>query len=172
MIEIRGHGRGGQGIVTGMQLLAMAAFNDGKFSQAFGSFGPERRGAPVKAFCRIDKKFILLRTHVYEPDYVIVLDDALPNITKGLKKNGVVIVNSSKAKKYKNYKTYSIDATKIALDVLGKPIVNTAMLGAFARATRMITKKSLIKAINERFSKKLAKKNTNVAKKAYNEMKV
>ena len=118
MIEIRIHGRGGQGSVTASEVLAIAAFKEGKFSQAFPSFGPERTGAPVEAYCRINNEFIKIRTKVYEPDYLLVLDDSLLNvvdITKGLNKKGIIIINSEQ-KPELNFKTYSIDATKIAVN--------------------------------------------------------
>lgn len=174
MIEIRIHGRGGQGAVTASELLAVSAFKDGKFSQAFPSFGPERTGAPVEAYCRIDNQFISIRTHVYDPDYLLVLDESLlsvVDITKGLKKSGVIIINSEKKSSLK-FKTYTINATKIALDVLGKPIVNTAMLGAFAKASRLVSLKSIEEAIKERFPAELAKKNIEAIKQAYDETKV
>lgn len=174
MIEIRIHGRGGQGAVTASEALAVAAFKDGKFSQAFPSFGPERTGAPVEAYCRIDDRFISIRTHVYEPDYIIVLDESLLSvidITKGLKKGGVIVINSEKKPKV-NFRTYSIDATRIALDFLGKPIVNTAMLGAFAKATKLISMKSIEEAIKERFSGEIAAKNIEAIRRAYKETKL
>jgi pyruvate ferredoxin oxidoreductase gamma subunit len=174
MIEIRIHGRGGQGAVTASELLAVSAFKDGKFSQAFPSFGPERTGAPVEAYCRIDDRFISIRTHVYEPDYLLVLDESLlsvVDITNGLKKNGIIIINSEKKPDLK-FKTYTINATKIALDLLGRPIVNTAMLGSFAKASKLISLKSIEEAIKERFSPDLAKKNIEAIKRAYNETKI
>lgn len=174
MIEIRLHGRGGQGAVTASEILAIAAFKEGKFSQAFPSFGPERTGAPVEAYCRMDEKFINLRTHIYEPDFLLVLDDSLlktVDITHGLKKAGTVIINSEQDPKL-NYKTYHIDATKIAMDILKKPIVNTAMLGAFAKATRLVSLKSIEKAMKEKFSGSMLEKNLKAIERAYNETKV
>jgi len=174
MIEIRIHGKGGQGAVTAAEILAIAAFHDGKFSQAFPSFGPERSGAPVESYCRIDDKFINLRTHVYEPDYLIILDDSLllaVDVTKGLKRDGIIVINSAEKTK-SDFRIFSIDATKIALDILGKPIVNTAMLGAFVKATRLITMKSLEEALKEKFSGALLEKNIQTVKKSYDETKV
>jgi len=173
MIEIRIHGRGGQGAVTASEILAIASFRDGKFSQAFPSFGPERSGAPVEAYCRIDKKFINLRTHVYEPDILLVLDASLiknVDITKGLKKNGTVVINSEKKPRL-FYKSYNIDATKIAIDTIGKPIVNTAMLGAFAKATGLVSIKSIEEALKEKFSGSILEKNLQAVRKAYDEVK-
>ena len=182
MIEIRIHGRGGQGAVTASEVLAIAAFKDGKYSQAFPSFGPERSGAPVESYCRIDEKFINLRTHAYDPNYLVVLDPSLMNaidVTKGLRDDGVLIINSDKKIKVKNYKVFNVNASKIALDILGKPIVNTAMLGAFAKVTKKLkddkkssfctSLKSLEEAIKERFPKELAEKNVLIIRKAYEE---
>lgn len=172
MIEIRIHGRGGQGSVTLAELLAVAAFKDGKFSQAFPKFGPERSGAPVEAYCRIDDKFITIRTQIYEPDYLIVLDDSvLNNALHGLKKSGSIIMNSSKKPKL-NFKIYIVDATKIALEILGKPIVNTAMLGAFAKVTKFITLKSIGEAVRERFQGELAENNLALVRRVYDEVRI
>lgn len=157
MIEIRIHGRGGQGAVTTASLLAIAAFHDNKYSQAFPSFGPERGGSPVIALARIDDKEINLRSNVYEPDILIVLDASLVkdvDVTKGLKKNGIIIINTKKKKKIKNFKTYSVDATSIALKIIGKPIVNTALLGAFSKITGIISLNAFEKAIEEYFKNK------------------
>lgn len=157
MIEIRIHGRGGQGSVTTASLLAIAAFHDNKYSQAFPSFGPERGGSPVIALARISNKKINLRSNVYEPDILIVLDPSLVkdvDVTKGLKKKSIIIVNSQKKIKIKNFKTHTIDATGLALKILGKPIINTALLGAFSKITKIISLKSLEKAIEEYFQNK------------------
>ncbi|WP_456471858.1 pyruvate ferredoxin oxidoreductase subunit gamma [Methanocaldococcus sp.] len=173
MIEIRFHGRGGQGAVTAAQILAKAAFYDGKYCQAFPFFGVERRGAPVRAFTRIDDKKILIRSQIYEPDYVIVQDPTLldsVNVLEGLKKDGAVIINTVKDDLNLSYKTYTIDATGIALEVLGVPIVNTAMVGAFAGATKIVSIESVKKAILETFKGKLGEKNALAAERAYNEI--
>ncbi|MEM5871487.1 MAG: pyruvate ferredoxin oxidoreductase subunit gamma [Candidatus Aenigmatarchaeota archaeon] len=176
IIEIRIHGRGGQGAVTSAELLAIAAFKDGKYSQAMPKFGPERRGSPVEAYCRISNEFITLRTHVYEPDYIIVLDSSLANVvdfTSGLNNNGIILINSNEAKSFSKFKTISIDADKIAMETFGRPIPNTVMLGAFAKATNIISLKSLLEAIEERFeNKELAEKNKIAIKKAYDEVKL
>lgn len=171
MFELRIHGRGGQGAVTAAEVLAIAAFREGRFSQAFPKFGPERSGAPVEAFCRIDNKFISLRSFVYEPDYVIVLDESLLasiDIEAGLKKEGVIILNTKK-KTNLNHKTFCINASKIALETVGKPFANIAILGAFAKITKLISLKSLEEAIQERFSKELAEKNILAARRVYDE---
>jgi pyruvate ferredoxin oxidoreductase gamma subunit len=159
--EIRIHGRGGQGAVTSSQILATAAFIEGKFSQAFPNFGVERRGAPVQSFARIDEKEINVRSQVYEPDYVIVLDPSLiPNIdvTAGLKKGGLLIINSHKSAEELglkgDFKAYSFDVTKVAMDVIGKPFVNIAALGAFASLSEEIKLESLHQAVEQNMGKK------------------
>jgi pyruvate ferredoxin oxidoreductase gamma subunit len=173
--EIRFHGRGGQGAVTAADLLAMAAFFDGKYSQAFPSFGTERRGAPVTAFARISDRFIRLRSQIYEPDYIVVQDPSLLeviDVTKGLKSDGKALVNTEKStlKLNTEAEVYTINATKIALDVLGVPIVNTAMIGAFAALTKEVSLDSVIKAVRRRFPAKLAEKNVKAIEVAYEKM--
>lgn len=175
MKEIRFHGRGGQGAVTAAEILAVAAFYDGKYCQAFPFFGVERRGAPVMAFSRISDKFIRQRSQIYEPDYIVVQDATLMdtiNVADGLKADGKAIINTEKKKDQLGFDTeagvYTVNATKIALDVLGVPIVNTAMLGAFAAVTGEVTLDSLKKAIKKRFPEKLAAKNVNAVEAAYN----
>jgi len=166
MIEIRFHGRGGQGAVTAAKILAKAAFYDGKYSQGFPFFG-----VPVMAFTRIDDKKIIIRSQVYSPDYVIVQDATLldtVNVVEGLKKDGVVVVNTTKEDLDLGFKTYTIDATGIALDILGVPIVNTTMLGAFLGATKLISLDSLKRAILDTFGGKLGEKNAKTAEVAYN----
>jgi pyruvate ferredoxin oxidoreductase gamma subunit len=177
VIEIRIHGRGGQGAVTAAEILAVAAFKDGKFSQAFPKFGPERRGSPIEAYCRISDEFINLRTFVYNPDYLIILDDSLLDmldLTQGLKKTGVVVINSEgrgSNRKLDGFKVFSINATKIAMDMLGKPIVNTVMLGAFAKATGLVLIKNLTESVGEKFEGELKTRNVSAVKRAYEEMK-
>lgn len=174
MIEIRFHGRGGQGAVTAAALLAKAAGNDNKFSQGFPAFGVERRGAPVKAFTRIDDSYITIRSQVYNPDYIVVMDPSLlhlPEITEGLKESSVAIINGKGGEGELKQKTYYYDATSTALKVLGKDIVNTAVLGVFAKATGLVSLEALLKAIDENFPEKLAEKNKELIKKAYEETK-
>ena len=169
MIEIRFHGRGGQGAVTAAEILAKAAFEDGKYAQAFPHFGVERRGAPVMAFTRIDDKPIRIRYQIYEPDYVVVLDDGLMDVVdvfSGLHVNGSVIVNTNKEKAAKD-NVSNIDATGIALNKLGVPIVNTVMLGAFSKESGEVSLDSIIKVIGETFPSKLGEKNAVAAKVAY-----
>lgn len=175
MIEIRIHGRGGQGVVTAAELIAVAAFYDGKYSQAFPSFGVERRGAPVMAFARISDQPIRLRAQIYEPEFIIIQDATLlgqVDVFQGATKKTKALVNSEKKKKdfgekYKKYKISNVPATQMALDVLGKPIVNTAILGAFAGVTGLIQPKSLEEAIRDRFEGKLRADNIKIMNMAY-----
>ncbi len=177
MIEIRFHGRGGQGAVTAARILAKAMFFDGKYAQAFPFFGVERRGAPVMAFTRVDDKKIRLRSQIYEPDYVIVQDSSLlesVDVTSGLKSGGKLVINTEKDIKdinLNNVDVHTIDATGIALEILGLPIVNTVMLGAFAGVTDEVGIESLKEAILDSFPKKLGEKNAKAAEVAYNMMK-
>jgi pyruvate ferredoxin oxidoreductase gamma subunit len=172
--EIRIHGRGGQGSVTAAELIAIAAFEDKRFSQAFPAFGVERRGAPVMAFVRIADKPIRIRSQIYEPNYVVVQDVSLldvVNVASGLKSDGKIIINTDKPKENLNLKTeaeiVTIDATKIAMETLGRPIVNSIMLGAFCKATKEVSLESINKAISERFKGDLGKKNLLAIKTAY-----
>jgi len=177
-VEIRWHGRGGQGAVTSAELVAQAAINEGKYAQAFPSFGPERRGAPVLAFDRISSKEpIRVRAEITEPDVVVVLDSGLltvVNVTSGLKKQGIVIINSKKPMKElessfgNKWQLAAVDATKIAHEVLGVPIVNTTMLGAVLRAVEVVKLESLSGLIEERFGR-LAERNIEAMKRAFNE---
>ena len=171
MIEVRIHGRGGQGSVVAAELMALAAFEDGKFSQAFPAFGAERRGAPVMAFVRIDEKAIRTKEYVYAPNYVIVQDATLVgsvDVVKGLRKGGIVIVNTpAESIKINGAKVLAIDATKIAKEVIGRPIVNTTLLGAFVGFTGEIKLESLIKAVRERFPGALGEKNIAAIEKVY-----
>ncbi|MCS3900534.1 pyruvate ferredoxin oxidoreductase subunit gamma [Methanococcus voltae] len=171
MIEVRFHGRGGQGAVTAAQILAKASFYDGKFCQAFPFFGVERRGAPVMAFTRINDEKIRLRTQIYAPNFVIVQDPTLLDtidVTSGLQKGGLILINTLKDIDLNGYDVKTIDATGISLDVLGVPIVNTTMVGAFAGLTNQVSLESLKKAIKETFPGKLGEKNAAAAEKAYN----
>lgn len=159
--EIALFGRGGQGAVTSAQVIAIAAFYDGKFSQAFPNFGVERRGAPVQSYARISDKEIRLREHVYNPDYVIVLDSSLlecVNVLEGTSRDSMIMINSEKSAKElglkTNAKVYTIDVTKKAIEIMGKPFVNLAILAFFAYASKEISIKSLKKAVEERFEGK------------------
>ena len=179
MIEIRWHGRGGQGAVTSIEMLALAAIEEGKYAQGFPSFGPERRGAPVAAFNRIDDKRIKVRHAIYNPDVVVVLDASLVglvNVLEGLKPEGTLVVNTTKSpeeiQKELKFKgtVATVDASKIALEELGVPITNTTMLGALIKAVGPIKAKSLESPLKERFGR-LAPKNINALKRAYKELK-
>jgi len=175
--EIRIHGRGGQGSVTAAELLAHTAFIEGKWVQAFPYFGAERRGAPVKAFARISDKPILVHSQIYNPDYVIVLDHAIykvVDVTEGLKKGGVIIINTTKKPEgigLKGWRIATVDATGIALElnllVAGLPVVNTSILGAFAKATKEVKLASVLKAIKETWSGAAGEKNFRAAELAY-----
>jgi len=179
MKQIRIHGRGGQGVVTAAELIAIAAFSDGKQAQAFPSFGVERTGAPIESFARIDNKPIKIREHVYKPDVIIVQDPSLLNtvdITKGAGEKTLIIINTAKNKNelklnLRKENVYAIDATKIALEIIGKNIVNTVILGAFARVTNLISLDGLKKAIAQKFEGKgrdVVNKNIEAVTKAYN----
>lgn len=175
MIEVRIHGRGGQGAVTAAELIAEAAFFDKKFSQAFPSFGVERRGAPLEAYVRISNEPILLHSEIYEPDFLIIQDPTLlkiKNTFRGIKKGSAILVNTEKnnisiPSLPKNIRVKTIPATQIALDILGKPIINTVMLGAFAGAFGLINPLSLKEAIEKRFSKDIATVNIKAMDIAY-----
>ncbi len=158
MIEIRTHGRGGQGSVIASEILADAFFHEGKFVQAFPAFGVERRGAPVMAFTRVSESEIRERCQIYEPDHLVVLDAVLietVNITGGLKEGGWIVINTNASFKdselAKKYKVATVDANAIAIKYgLGSraaPIVNTAIVGAFAGATELVGIKAVQEAI-------------------------
>lgn len=166
MIEIRIHGRGGQGAVTAAQLLAVAAFYDGKYAQAFPMFGVERRGAPTTSFVRIDDKPINIREQIYNPDYVIVFDPSLIKLVdakRGVKEE--VLVNTNK----EINGCYGQDLTDKAIKIFGKPIINTLILGMFAGRTKLVSLQSLKKAIEQEFEGDIAEKNKKAVEEAYNE---
>ena len=186
MIEIRWHGRGGQGAKTASLLLADAAFNTGKYIQGFPEYGPERMGAPITAYNRISDTIIRTHSNIYEPDYVVVVDDTLVSsvdVTKGLKDNGAILINTSKdikelKKDLKGYKgkIYTIDASKISLECLKANFPNTAMLSAIVKITGIMTKDELLKNMEESFKHKFARKpeviapNMEAIKRAYDEV--
>jgi 2-oxoacid:acceptor oxidoreductase gamma subunit (pyruvate/2-ketoisovalerate family) len=182
MKEVIFHGRGGQGAVAGADILADAAMREGKYSQSFPTFGPERRGAPVMAFTRIDDKPIRVRCQIYEPDYVIVLDATISqstNLASGLKPDGSVVINTSlsaekvlEEKIVTRGKIYPVDASSIATKILGTPILNTVILGAFSAATGEVKLESLFEAVESRFPKNVAEKNNAAMKEAYYVVKV
>jgi pyruvate ferredoxin oxidoreductase gamma subunit len=173
MKELRIHGRGGQGSVTAAELIATAAFEGGVFAQAFPMFGVERRGAPVQAFVRFADKKIRLRSQIYEPDYIIVQDSTLirdVNVFAGMKKGGIAIVNTNAPGGWtapEGVKVITVDATGIALEVIGVPITNTSLMGAFAAASGEITMEAMENAIRQRFKEEIAVKNIEAARRAY-----
>lgn len=179
LTEIRWHGRGGQGAVTSTELLAQAAISEGKYAQAFPSFGPERRGAPVQAFNRVDEKApVRIRVDITEPDVVVVLDPSLldkVNVTSGLKEGGYVIINTRKTadeikKEFNiNYPVATVNANKIAREVLGVPIVNTTMLGAVVKITGIINKESAHAPLEKRFGR-LGERNIQAMETAFDQV--
>ncbi len=179
--EIRIHGRGGQGSVTAAEVLAHAAFFENKHVQAFPYFGAERRGAPVKAFARISSEPLLVHSQVYHPDYVIVLDPYIHrvvDVTEGLKKNGVIIMNTKKAPQeigLEDWRISTVDATGIAIElnllVAGLPVVNTSILGAFAKATDEVKLASVQRAVNETWSGAAGEKNMKATQLAFERLK-
>ena len=168
LIEIRWHGRGGQGAKTASLLLADAAFNTGKFIQGFPEYGPERMGAPITAYNRISTKPITVHSNIYNPDYVVVVDDTLlesVDVTAGLKQDGAIIVNSTRDAEYlknelKGYEgdIYVVDARKISLETLGKYFPNTPMLAAVVKVAEIMTDEDFLKDIQGSFKHKFEKK--------------
>jgi pyruvate ferredoxin oxidoreductase gamma subunit len=178
ILEVRWHGRGGLGAVTSAEVIARAATNEGRYAQAFASFGPERRGAPVIAFLRISDEFIRTRTNIYEPDMVVVIDPRLlrvVDVTAGLKENGMVVVDARKRPErlesdfgYK-WRVASVDATSIARETIKLPITNTAMIGAFLRVSDVVRIDSVVDELKERFGAR-AEANIEAMKRAYDEI--
>ena len=168
LVEIRWHGRGGQGAKTASLLLADAAFNTGKFIQGFPEYGPERMGAPITAYNRISSKPITIHSNIYEPNYVVVVDDSLlesVDVTAGLKSDGAVIINTTKGadelKKFLNGfsgDVYTIDARKISLETLGRYFPNTPMLAAIVKVSNIMSEEDFLKDMEGSFKHKFAKK--------------
>lgn len=168
LIEIRWHGRGGQGAKTASLLLADAAFNTGKYIQGFPEYGPERMGAPITAYNRISTSPITIHSNIYEPDYVVVVDDTLlesVDVTAGLKETGAIIINTTKDAEYlkgalKGYKgeVYKIDARKISIEALGKYFPNTPMLAAIVKVSKVMTDEEFLNDMQGSFKHKFAKK--------------
>ena len=168
LIEIRWHGRGGQGAKTASLLLADAAFNTGKYIQGFPEYGPERMGAPITAYNRIGNTPIRIHSNIYEPDYVVVVDDSLleaVDVTAGLKPDGAIVINTTKSgnklKPLLNGYTgdvYTIDARKISLETLGKYFPNTPMLAAIVKVSGVIEEKDFLADMEGSFKHKFAKK--------------
>ena len=187
MVEIRWHGRGGQGAKTASLLLADAAFNTGKYIQGFPEYGPERMGAPITAYNRISDTPIRIHSNIYEPDYVVVVDDTLlesVDVTAGLKEEGAIEINTTKdgeelktlLKGYKG-KVYTIDARKVSIETLGKYFPNTPMLAAIIKVSKIMNEEDFIKDMEGSFKHKFAKKpevidgNMKALKMALNEVK-
>lgn len=168
MIEIRWHGRGGQGAKTASLLLADAAFNTGKYIQGFPEYGPERMGAPITAYNRISSSPITIHTNIYEPDYVVVVDDTLLEsvaVTAGLKKDGAIVINTTKDINYlkkvlNGYEggIYTIDARKVSIDTLGKYFPNTPMLAAIVKVSGVMAEDDFLEDMKGSFKHKFAKK--------------
>lgn len=168
LIEIRWHGRGGQGAKTASLLLADAAFNTGKYIQGFPEYGPERMGAPITAYNRISDAPITIHSNIYEPDYVVVVDDTLlesVDITAGLKEDGAIVINTTKNYDYlKNVlngykgKVYTIDARAISMEALGKYFPNTPMLAAIVKVSGIMTDEEFLNDMQGSFKHKFAKK--------------
>ena len=168
MIEIRWHGRGGQGAKTASLLLADAAFNTGKYIQGFPEYGPERMGAPITAYNRISTSPITIHSNIYEPDYVVVVDDTLLEavpVTDGLKKTGAIVINTTKSaeevkKILKGYEgeIYKIDAKKISEEALGRYFPNTPMLAAIVKVSKIMTDEEFLNDMQGSFKHKFAKK--------------
>lgn len=168
MIEIRWHGRGGQGAKTASLLLADAAFNTGKYIQGFPEYGPERMGAPITAYNRISDTPIRIHSNIYEPDYVVVVDDTLlksVDVTSGLKENGAIVINTTKngehlREELKGYKgkIYTIDARKVSMEALGKYFPNTPMLAAIVKVSGIMDEKDFLEDMKGSFKHKFAKK--------------
>ena len=168
LIEIRWHGRGGQGAKTACLLLADAAFNTGKYIQGFPEYGPERMGAPITAYNRISNSPITIHSAIYEPNYVVVVDDTLldtVDVTAGLKEDGAIVINTTNdaetlKNKLKGYKggIYTIDARSISIDALGKYFPNTPMLAAIVKVSGVIPEEQFLSDMEGSFKHKFAKK--------------
>ena len=176
VFQIRIHGRGGQGVVTAAELLSVAAFLDGKHSQAFPSFGSERTGAPVVSFCRISSEKIRLREPIQEPDVILIQDPTLlhsVDVFSGAKHDGVLLINTKKTfselgieefvKGKDSKKNLIVPASEIAMKFIGRPLPNAALLGGLAAATGIVRIESVLNAIEERFPSKIAKANQDAA---------
>ncbi|GAB4407045.1 MAG: 2-oxoacid:acceptor oxidoreductase family protein [Anaerolineales bacterium] len=164
LVEVRWHGRGGQGAVTAGKVLAEAALDAGLYFQAFPEYGPERMGAPIQAFTRISDHPVDLHCQIEEPDVVVVLDPTLlgtVNVTEGLKPDGILLVNTSASpaeiREQLNLRTgrvFTVDASRIAIETLGREITNTPMLGALVKATGLFDVEAIVEQTRQRFTKK------------------
>ena len=180
MFQIRIHGRGGQGVVTAAEMLSIAAFEQGRHAQAFPSFGSERTGAPVVAFCRIDEREIRLREPVMAPDALIVQDPTLlhqVDVFQGLQPEGYVLINTSRSfdalglgdfvRPFRRERLCSVPASEIAKAHLGRPLPNAALLGGFAAISGLISLEAVAHAIRDKFSGRVAEANVAVAREAF-----
>jgi pyruvate ferredoxin oxidoreductase gamma subunit len=186
MLEIRWHGRGGQGVVTAAKFLTDLALIENKYFQAFPEYGAERMGAPIQAFTRIDDKPINIRTGIRNPDVVVIVDSTLigtVNLLKGLKENGIVVINTPENPaemrkaleiEYKPYRVFTVNATQIALETIGRPIPNTPMIGALVKATNLapieVVLNFLETAFSKKFSEEIVRGNIKAARRAYEEV--
>jgi pyruvate ferredoxin oxidoreductase gamma subunit len=181
MFQVRIHGRGGQGVVTAAEMLSVAAFEEGRHAQAFPSFGSERMGAPVVAFCRIADKEIRLREPIMEPDALIIQDPTLlhqVDVFSGLKAGGYILINTSRSfdelglgdflRNWPHERLCTVAATDLGMKHVGRPMPNVPLLGGFAAVSGIIQLESVIKAINARFQGKIASGNVAAATEAYN----
>ena len=180
MFQVRIHGRGGQGVVSAAEMLSVAAFDEGRYAQAFPSFGSERMGAPVTAFCRIDDKEIRLREPVMQPDALIIQDPTLlhqVDLFSGLSPSGYILINSTRSfdelgigefvRKFAPDRLCTVAATELAMKHVGRPLPNAALLGGFAAISGQITFDSVAKAIREKFPGKVGEANVAAARAAY-----
>jgi pyruvate ferredoxin oxidoreductase gamma subunit len=180
MFEVRIHGRGGQGVVTAAEMLALAAFDEGRYAQAFPSFGSERMGAPVVSFCRIDDREIRLREPVMEPDALIVQDPTLlhqVDVFGGCKPDGFILINTARTfdelglggfvKDFRHERLLTVPASDLAREHTGRPVANAALLGGFAALSGLISLDAVVSAIRERFNGNVAEGNVAAAMAAY-----
>ena len=180
MFQVRIHGRGGQGVVTAAELLSVAGFREGRHAQAFPSFGSERTGAPVVAFCRLDTRPIRLREPILAPDALIIQDPTLlhqVDVFGGLTREGYILINTSRtfeelgleefAAGFRPERLHTVPATELALKHVGRPLPNAALLGGFAAATQQISLESVNAAIREKFPAKVAEANVAAAAEAF-----
>ncbi len=187
MVEIRWHGRGGQGVVTAGEILAEAALEEGKYFQAFPDYGPERMGAPIKAYTRISDSPIEIHSQITSPDIVVVVDPTLiglVNVAEGLKDGGTIVLNTSLSPQEvrvklglegKNVRVFTVDASQIAMKHFGRNIPNTPMLGALVKATGLVSLESVIRLTEERLGTKVSENiiqaNVQAIKEAYENVK-
>ena len=185
MFQVRIHGRGGQGVVTGAEMLSIAAFLGGHHAQAFPSFGSERTGAPVVAFCRMDDKPIRLREPIMQPDALIIQDPTLlhqVDVFSGLRKDGYILINTTRSfaelglgefvSDFVPAHLLTVGATELALKHVGRPVPNVPLLGAFAALSGRISLDAVLAAINEKFEGKVAQGNAAAARDAYNSVRL